>query len=247
MTSDIAWLAAIVFVAYGAQTIAGFGSMIIGLTLGAMIRPIPELLPIYVPLSLVNTGAVAIRGRRDVAWPLLLRRIMPLMAVGMAGGYVLSTRVAGEGLTRVFGGMVIILAARELWIALKPKGGADGRGPMSLPKSVSALLGAGVLHGMWATGGPLLVYAVGRSGLNKSEFRATLMMVFFVLNIFLTAGYAADQRISQADLYAAAMLVAPLLVAQSLGEWLHHRIDAERFQLFVYTLLVAAGVLLIVR
>lgn len=246
MTVETAWLAAIIFAAYGAQTIAGFGSMIIGLTLGAQLRPIPELLAVFVPLSLVNTGAVSIRNWREVRWPLLLRRIGPLMAVGMVGGYGLSSYVTGDWLTRAFGVLVVSLAVRELWITLSP-GRAAGRSPMTGAKSGVALLGAGILHGMWATGGPLLVYAVGRIGLDKGQFRATLMMIFFLLNIGLTTAYFAGGRISQADLQESALLVVPLLVAQSLGEWLHHRVDARKFQIFVYSLLIAAGVLLVAR
>jgi hypothetical protein len=61
--------------------------------------------------------------------------------------------------------------------------------PISRPPSVAALLGAGVIHGIYASGGPMLVYAVGREGLTKKVFRSTLSMVWIVLNVILVARF----------------------------------------------------------
>jgi hypothetical protein len=46
-------------------------------------------------------------------------------------------------------------------------------------------MGAGLVHGMYTTGGPLLVYALGREGLSKHVFRSTVTAVWLVFNVGL--------------------------------------------------------------
>ena len=51
-----ALLALCVFTSATTQTIAGFGGVVVSLTLGALLYPIETLLPLLVPISLVVTG-----------------------------------------------------------------------------------------------------------------------------------------------------------------------------------------------
>jgi uncharacterized membrane protein YfcA len=94
---------------------------------------------------------------------------------------------------------------------------------------------------MFSTGGPLLVWALGRSLTGKRAFRATLACVWLVLATSLTLAYAANDRVDAGTLRATATLVPVLAVALSVGEWAHHRLDEERFRVLVYVLLLGAG------
>ena len=119
--------------------------------------------------------------------------------------------------------------------------------PISRPASVAALLGAGLIHGIYASGGPMLVYAIGREGLTKKVFRSTLSMVWIVLNVILVARFllAGDyDREAGLDIL---LLVPTVPLGILLGEWVHHRIDERRFRMAVLALLVAAASSLIVR
>ena len=112
---------------------------------------------------------------------------------------------------------------------------------------MAALLGAGVIHGTYASGGPMLVYAIGREGLTKTAFRSTLSMVWIVLNVILVARFllAGDyDRDAGLDIL---LLVPTVPLGILLGEWVHHRIDERRFRMAVLALLVAAASSLIVR
>ena len=88
----------------------------------------------------------------------------------------------------------------------------------------------------------LVVWALGRSLTGKRAFRATLACVWLVLATSLTLAYTANDRIDAGSLRATAALVPVLAVALSLGEWAHHRLDERRFRVFVYVLLLGAGV-----
>jgi uncharacterized membrane protein YfcA len=94
---------------------------------------------------------------------------------------------------------------------------------------------------MFSTGGPLLVWALGRSLTGKRAFRATLACVWLVLGSTLTLSYALNDRLDAHTLRATAALVPVLGVAVGVGEWAHHRLDEDRFRWVVYLLLLVAG------
>jgi uncharacterized membrane protein YfcA len=118
---------------------------------------------------------------------------------------------------------------------------------ISRPASVAALFGAGVIHGIYASGGPMLVYAIGREGLTKRVFRSTLSMVWIILNTILIARFAMagdyDREMSSDVL----LLVPAVPFGILLGEWVHHKVDERSFKMAVLALLIAAAISLIVR
>lgn len=215
----------------------GFGATVIALALGIQLYPLEQLLPVFVPLNLCLSGWLALRGRGHVERRLLLARILPWMGLGLAVGLVLFESASHELLRRSFGAFVVTLAALELWRLARERETAE----LPPPLASAALLGAGVMHGLFSSGGPLLVWALGRSLPNKRAFRATLACVWLVLGSALTAAYALHGRVGARSLAATAALVPVLAVATGAGEWAHERLDERRFRVAVYGLLLAAG------
>ena len=74
------WLLLGVFIlfAYAVEAMTGFGSIVISLSLGALLLPIPDLLPVLVPLNIVMTGYLAFKYRRHIDRSTLLRVVLPL-------------------------------------------------------------------------------------------------------------------------------------------------------------------------
>jgi uncharacterized protein len=211
---------------------------VIALALGIHLYPLGELLPVFVPLNLLLSSWLALRGRAHVDRRLLLARILPWMGLGLAVGLAIFEHASGVLLRRAFGAFVVTLAALELWRLVRER--ITPR-ELSRPAATAALLGAGVMHGMFSTGGPLLVWALGRSLPTKRAFRATLSCVWLVLGSALTAAYALGGRLDGHSLRATAALVPALGMAIAAGEWAHQRLDERRFRFVVYTLLLAAG------
>jgi len=133
---------------------------------------------------------------------------------------------------------VVTLATIELWRLLRA---STASREVSRPAATAALLGAGVMHGMFSTGGPLLVWALGKSLPEKRAFRATLSCVWLVLGSALTTAYATSGRLDGGTLRATAALLPVLGVAIAAGEWAHHRLDERRFRVIVYALLLGSG------
>lgn len=236
-------LVLIVAVAFTIETALGFGATVVTVAIGSMLAPIDEILPIFVPLNIVLSAALVVRGLRAIAWRELTRRIAPLLIVGFPIG-ILIGRVAPEHLMKLgFGCFIVVLAAKEL----APRSASAPVAPSPTVERVMLLLG-GVVHGAFATGGPLVVYVAGRRlGDDKAAFRSTLSMLWLVMNTVLVGTYAWSGRITRVSLSTTALLSIGLLAGLALGEVAFARVSAARFRVLVYGMLGIAGAVLIVR
>jgi len=230
------------------QTVSGFGSMLICVTLGALLLPIRDVVTLAVPVSLLQTGYIAVRHSGGIRWRLLLTRVLPLMGVGMAVGMPLAATLGGDWLRYAFGAMGLVLASRELWLLWRARTRpSEVARPIPPTASVGAMLGAGVIHGIYATGGPLLVYALGRSGLDKHQFRSTLALVWLVLNVVLAIGFLAEGRYGASASVDLLVLLPAVPLGIVAGELVRHRGDGHRFKTLVFALLVVAALTLLTR
>ncbi|RMA78900.1 sulfite exporter TauE/SafE family protein [Umboniibacter marinipuniceus] len=242
-------LAVIVFGAFAVGAMTGFGSVVLALSLGALITDIPSLVVILVPLTLVMNLPLAWRNRTHINWRLLFRIILPLMLGGMAIGYWLPQFFEEQFLKIGFACFILLLSGQAL---IKIKRSLSPRSKevssASLPsKRQPYVIGiAGIIHGMYATGGPLLVYALAKANHGKAVFRATLVVVWLSLNSVLTLAYLIDGRLIAQS--ASIVLLAPAVLAGAwVGNWLHHRVDEARFLQLVYGLLIIVALILIVQ
>src|SRR5690606_37702489 len=75
VTAAYILLGVFILFAYTAEAVTGFGSIVIALSLGALLFPIDWLQTILVPLNIAMTGFLAWRHRRHVDRRLLLRLV----------------------------------------------------------------------------------------------------------------------------------------------------------------------------
>lgn len=230
---------AIVLTSFAIQTVSGFGAMIVALALGSHLVDIQVLIAWVIPLSMISCGYIAIRYRGHIEWRLLGLWIAPWMGLGLAGGIAAKHALASEALQLGFAIFVLVLAVWELYLRFR-SGHIDRR--LHVAVRVLFLIGAGVMHGIYATGGPMLVYVLGRMNLEKSAFRTTLMVVWIAFNVVLIADYARVGMLGFESAYLLPAVVAGVVV----GEVLHARVDHRRFELIVFGLLAVSGALMIV-
>lgn len=244
MSADAAWiaLAGAIALAYTIEAALGFGSIVIALSLGALLLPMAQLLPVLVALSTLMNIVMTARLHRRIDRRLLLRRIAPAMLAGTGAGYALRPALGDAALVPVFGALVLAFALREGWRMRQPQPAR----PHPPARALALTLAAGLTHGLYASGGPLLVAALAGSALDKAAMRATLIAVWLALNASLSLLYALDGTLWPA--LPRVLSYLPLLVFGVLaGEWLHRRLDERRFRAVVLALLAATGGVLLAR
>jgi hypothetical protein len=237
-------LAGIIWLAFTTEAATGFGGTVIAVTLGVRLYPIHVLLPLLVALNLILSSYIVWRHFEHISRRLLLTQILPVMGIGLAAGLVVFQRASNEALKTTFGVFVVAVAVRELRSVLS--GGTARAQPLTPVTRTSGLLAAGIAHGLFACGGPLLVYVLGRSNLDKHSFRSTLSTVWLTLNLTLTAAYASTGRIDHTAVPILALLAPAVFLGIITGEWAHRRLDERRFRLAVLALLILAGLTILV-
>jgi len=244
MIADFIWLVCFVLISYTTLAISGFGSVVIAITLGAHLYPIEWLLPILVPLTLFVNSYITIRYRDNIDTAVLFKKIVPYMGIGLLLGMTAFHYIQGVMLKKIFGFLVLVLSIRELY-RLSAK-----NMKLSISSSVVSniyIIVAGIIHGVYASGGPLLVYAINKLGLDKSSFRSTLSSLWLLLNIVLTSFYIVSGKISADSAKTTGLLLPVVFIGLIIGETLHRYINERFFKVFVFLILLFSGLSIVLK
>lgn len=241
----IAAVFAVALLAFATEGAIGFGGTVIVACLGAQLVPLDVLLPAFVPVNLALSAWLIAGGAKAIEWRILGRQIGPPVALGAAIGLVLFRVVEAAGphasaaLALVFGGFVVMLAVMQL-IA---RGGHLRQG-----QRLALLAAGGIAHGLFGTGGPMIVYVVHRQIPDARAFRATLAVLWLALNAALLVSFAAQGLYAGEPTFDAGVILGVAFVPGLwIGERIHRRLPPAKFERAVWLLLLVAGAALAVR
>lgn len=244
-TTIVILLGIILLFAYMVQALTGFGAVVFAVTLGALFMPIRDLPPILVPLNVSLTLYLVIRYRATIDRRVLFLRILPLMGVGVLIGLALYEYLPADmELKKAFAVLIVVLSLFELIRLLKRM---DRLPLVDLVPGRLWIFLSGITHGLYASGGPLLVYAINRLSLDKATFRSTLSAVWLILNSSMTVYFAVQGHLTGERLKMVAGFFPVLVIGSALGEFLHHRVPEYHFRVIVSALLLFAGAALLFR
>lgn len=240
----LAAIQAIVLIAFVAEAAIGFGATVITVTLAVLLVPLTTILPAFVPVNMVLSAYLALRNRRQIAIGVLLRELAPAVLVGLAVGIWISRTASLEVLALVFAIFVVALSIVELVRARRMAAPAPAL--HTAPRQLLLALG-GFVHGLFGTGGPMIVYVLQRRGLEKGAFRASLAVVWLTLNTALMTNFWSLGLLNARSCSLSATIAIALCPALLIGEKLHHRLSPRRFTLGIFSLLLIAGLALAAR
>ncbi len=252
-THDLVVLALVLGAGAFVEAVAGFGGTVLALSLGARWFGIEALLAWFLPLNLGLSLALATRGRHAIAWRALGTAILPMMLVGLAAGTALTWIIDADRARALFAGLVIVVAVVEIAAQVRARGLA-GAGDGSAMEPAAGLpplaqrgllLGAGVVHGLFATGGPLAVAVIARNLTSKTALRSTLAVMWFVLNVIVLTRLTVRGHVDGISLGGSLRLVPAMLAGMVLGELVHARVSERSFRGAVAGLLLVTGALLL--
>jgi len=232
------------FIAYLSMAFAGFGGIIIPITLGAHFYPMKWMITILVPLILLSNIYIIILHHRHIDWQVLLKKVLPLMFFGLIIGIAIFNWAQGDLLKKLLGILVVSLSLKELNFLYRT---TKNQTPITKIKSGLYVFSAGIVHGVFASGGPLLIYVLSKMNLLKSVFRSTLAVVWFTMNILLIMSYIFSGRLNATSLKFSMMCIPSAVLGLLIGEFLHRRVDEKLFKIFVFIILVIAGLSIVIK
>lgn len=235
----------IVLCALTTEAIVGFGSTVLTVALGAHLMTLDQVLPAYIPVNMLLSAYLLGRQPSAIDRTLLLRRILPMVGLGLCGGMLIFRQGLGSGLLPWLAAFVIVLAVVEL--ARIARGSAAQVTPIARCPAAGLLVGGGIAHGLFGSGGPMIVYVASREVGDKTRFRSTLAVLWLILNAALVANYLALGLIGGPSLRLSLFLLPVVALAAPMGDAIHTRVAPGPFRVLVYVLLLVSGAALAAR
>jgi len=235
-------LGCIFVLAHTTETVLGFGATLIALALAVHILPLETLVPILVILGLLQSIWLVARWFRYIEWRTLLLQILPIAGAGTVIG-ILSREMANEGTLKIIlGAFIIVVSLSELAILFISRIPSER---LHWYYRIPLLVGGGIFHGLFATGGPPIVYYASRQFHKQEKFRATLSMLWLILNIGLLAGFLMAGQLDVHKLKITAVVLPGLIIGIIIGSLI--RVREFWFKALTYILLFFAGLLLLIQ
>lgn len=251
------------------QGITGFAGTVLAMPFSLQLVGYPVAKPVLNVLGLLSGIYVFAGNRQHVNWR-ELRKIVVIMGIGMAAGILVRGMFAGkEQLLYLPLGLFIIAVGlnglrKEFWLRHESAGGekedrssspdggtADLRrtSPASGKTDLSLwmLPLAGLVHGIFVSGGPVLIGYLTKRLPDKTGFRATISTVWIILNGLILLD---DIRAGfwTGDLMRIGVCALPFLLAgMKIGSVLYSRMNQRTFMVLTYVLLMICGGSLLVK
>ncbi len=216
------------------QAITGFAGTLLAMPASIMLVGADDAKIMLNLVTLATCVILAVRNRQYIQWKILIR-ILVFMGIGMAVGVWLFDLIELDLLLNLYGAMILVIAIMNL-------AGKQIK-HIALWAGLIVLLVSGIIHGMFLSGGGLLVVYATIVLQDKNEFRATISSVWVVLNSILLIQQFASGQITRDNGLFALVACIPALVGVFIGNKLHDRMSGQAFMRLTYVLLIVSGVL----
>jgi uncharacterized membrane protein YfcA len=236
-----AWAAAalVVFLASFVMGLTGFGIALVAMAfLPYLMEPATAIVMLTI-YALAFAVIVAVQLRRDLA-PRALVELVAGSIAGTAPGVWLLASIDARLLSRLIGAVLVLVVLLETRRLL----------PRRLPGRGWAL-GAGFLAGLVGAavgtpGAPVIVYAATQEW-SPRAMKANITGFFVVNQGVILLGYWWAGLVTASVLTLTAALALPALAGVLAGAAAFGRLDPARFRRVVFAVLLASGLVLLVR
>ncbi|MBI2156082.1 MAG: TSUP family transporter [Candidatus Rokubacteria bacterium] len=219
--------------------LAGFGIALVALAFLPYLMAPADAIVILTIYALVFAAVLLVQLRRDVE----PRAIAALLAGTLAGtplGVWGLAALPASALNRLIGLMLVVACLLE----------ARGLYPRALPGrgwALAAGAAAGVIGGAVGTPGPPVILYAATQRWSARAIKANLQAFFVVNQGVILVGYWWAGLLTREAWSLTASYAVPAAAGAVAGALLFERVDQARFRLMVFLLLLASGLVLLVR
>lgn len=218
------------------QASVGFGT-VVTMPLGILLMGIGVTKPVVTFIALLTGIGVLITEYKHINWK-ELGKMAGVMVLGVLAAMWIAGRVQMNFLLLFYAVVVIGIGIKKLFF--------PARRQTSQAVQNGALAVAGIMQGLFVSGGSFLaVYALDRLP-EKREFRATTNALWVILNVVMLISYFVGGQMDKRVLTMGAIAIVPMLLGTWLGGVFAKKIRQETFLKLVYVILTASGVVLLI-
>lgn len=230
--------ALVLFIANVIQALTGFAGGPISMPPCIALVGINDAKAAITFIFLVSTAVISIINIKNIKVKNLAIMIA-FMLIGMIPGMWVFEVLEPKILMIIYGVIVVLIG---IWKLLS-KGNTD----LKKPWNYIALIVAGIMQGMFTSGGPFLVLYATSDIPDKKEFRATVSSIWAILNIYMCARMYNNGMYTPYTWKLVLYSAIPVAIGIVLGNIWGKKIKQQTFLKVVYCLLIISGSLLIVN
>jgi uncharacterized membrane protein YfcA len=219
------------------QGITGFAGTIIAMPFAVLLIGLDTSKQVLNLLGVLASIWIVIKSYQQIVWQEFFR-ILFTMLIGLAIGLSLYHVLPLKWLLVILPFFIMYVGLRGFYLQKK---GAASKKDLGKWSAAILLLLAGVVHGLFVIGGPLLVIYATNKLKNKEEFRATLSMIWIVLNSIIAVEGVWKGTFTNQTSHFLLLSIVPLFFGMVIGNILHKKMSQQLFMMISYTLLIISG------
>jgi len=239
--SSILLAGLVVLATHALEAVTGFGCTVLALPFVTALLGLREGVLVLTVLAFIISSYIAIAKRRDIDFK-RYAIILGFVLAGLPVGMLLFRSVDPAPAKKALAAFIVLASAAQLAKLLLPRL-AGGRLPRAA--AYALLVAGGIVHGMFSSGGPLVVLYASRELPEKGAFRATLCLLWTSLNAIIIGSYLASGELGAGSLRTIGLLLPFLVAGIFVGERLHDRVDQRSFSIVVFSALLLSGAVML--
>jgi uncharacterized membrane protein YfcA len=215
----------------------GFGDALVAMPLLALFIDIKTATPVVAIIALIIAAYIFVGSKNEIKFSEIKKIIIPTL-LGIPIGVIYLKNVDEVFIKLVLAFLLIIFGLFKL-ISVKSF--------KAINPNYAYLFGlvSGLLGGAYNTNGPPLIIFGSLRNWSASTFRATLQGIFLPVNFFIVLNHGIgglwNNNVLKILLYALPVVVFATL----LGGYIHKKIPTEKFNKYIYIMLILIGIILI--
>lgn len=214
------------------QSITGFAGTLLAMPFSIRLVGVVEAKTVLNIFTLMSCLVISIQNRRYVNYK-VLAKMAAGMLIGMVIGIWLFEQVPLQILLTFYAVLIILIAIKKMFWKKEIT--------LSGWVMVMVLVAAGIIHGMFLSGGALLVIYAVYALKDKAEFRATISAVWVLLNSLLIVMSYQAANYNTATIKVILISMLPLALSVKIGNILYKKINQQQFLKVTYVLLLISG------
>jgi uncharacterized membrane protein YfcA len=236
-TITIVLFCLVVLITHFLGSVTGNGCTVLALPFAIMLTGIKIAKPVLTICGLLLCLYVVIVSYKDILWK-QYARIMVFAGIGLPIGMWVFNKFPETILRSILGIFIIIISIKGLINCYRKNYVTKPINNFVLDFIV--FLG-GCIQGAFTSGGPLVIIYAAEKLKNKSNFRATLCMVWVTLNTIIVAQNFVKGDITPEATKLTLFTLPFLLIGALLGNYAYHKIDDAIFNKMVYIVLLISA------
>ncbi|MDY0287416.1 MAG: sulfite exporter TauE/SafE family protein [Sphaerochaeta sp.] len=235
----------VVFITHTLEAVTGFGCAVLAMPFVTALLGLRIGVMVITVLAWILALYFAVVKFREIDWK-QYSIITGFMLAGLPIGMYLFRKIDSSSLKMVLAIFILAVSAYQLYrLGMNRATKAPLKAKGALPYYLFLIAG-GIIHGLFSSGGPLVVLYASRQLRDKGRFRATLCLLWTTLNTIIIATYLIEGSFTAPIVQTTASLVPFVLAGIVVGEKIHDKVDERTFSMTVFGMLFLTAIFMLI-